>query len=713
MLSIPRDVCEILCDAIDWDRPELAPAAALRRAGDAPAAAAAFVRHLRSRETPRLGYTAAYMANLRQAATPERREAIVKSWNRVLEGDLHTYHGNALNNMGAEAFLIAATPDLCERTARKILDYRPRWAEGLWGTVHSICDVLSYLWPVKECDDALLIPAFAWLAARWPVEWADARGWDERDLGTEGHNWWAHTLHGFFKLGLFFPELRGAAGFQAFAADYLQREAEVLFEDDGWSKEGSPGYHSFAADNLIRIAHLMALNGLPVPEATHRKLTTIADASWRMLLPDGDYPAFGDHVRGNLYSGFKGPGRPANGTCHEIRRRAARFGLSHAKFVAEALDPGAVAPAGSTLADSGEEMLEAYRRLPAASPGSPDTSLRQSGLYVMRQDWTPDADAAAIVAGKMGPRITSHKQADLLSFELYARGRRVLVDNFYGSGAEDRADDRVRMWRVSSPAHNLATVDGEDCVKVVREFLYGSTVVPTVDDFRSDAKFAYFSAVHEGYLRLPKPIHAYRRKMFYLRGGKDEAGNERGGYWILIDRFTSFRDEEHDYQLHFHLATPSRLLEAGRVTTLPDKPGTEMPTAPPGSAAANANLLIVPVPGADGERTIEPNPLPLKGYENPDHLRYTRHGRGHHRFITLLVPYAGAALPQVSVEELPVECDGRTLSNFEATALSITIDGRKDFYFDQHMQWNLPWSSGGFQGRGRLFHSAGGVLTVG
>lgn len=696
MLSIPRDVSEILCNAIDWSRPELASAEALWRGGDAPGAAREFVRLLRARETPRFEYTAALTDRLRAAATPEQVEAAAQRWRKVLAGDLHVYHSNALAAAGAETFLLAATPELCELTAKKILDYRPNWEGGLWGTVHGVCDALCYLWPVRECDDALLVPAFAWLATRWPIEWADARGWTERDLGTEGHNWWAHTLLGFFMMGLFFPELRGAGQFRALASDYLQREVDVLFESDGWSKEGSPGYHGFAAGNLIRFARLMRLNDLPVPPAAERKLAVIADASWRLLLPDGDLPAFGDHVRGNRNRVASGQPRPASGACQEVRRRAARFGLGQAKFVAEALDPDADPPVGGMLLDSGEDLLGAYRRLPATSPGSPDTSLPQSGLYVMRQDWTPGADAAAIIAGKMGPRITSHKQADLFSFELYARGRRVLVDNFYGSGAEDRDDDRVRMWRVSSPAHNLATVDNQDCVVVLREFLYGSTVTPLVDDFRSDAKYAYFSAVHEGYLRLPKPVHAYRRKLFYLRGG----------YWILIDRFTSFGEEAHSYQLHFHLATPSRLLEGGRLTTLPDKADALTPTAPPGSAEANANLLIVPVSGFDGPPTISPNPVPIKGYENPDHLRYESHARGHHAFVTLFVPYAGATLPQVKVETLPVEADGRTLTPFEATALAITVDGRRDVYLDQHMQWNLPWRSGGFSGQGRLFHSA-------
>jgi hypothetical protein len=239
------------------------------------------------------------------------------------------------------------------------------------------------------------------------------------------------------------------------------------------------------------------------------------------------------------------------------------------------------------------------------------------------------------------------------------------------------------MWRVSSAAHNLATVDGQDCVPIVSEFLFGGTILPLVDDWRSDPRFAYFSGVHEGYLRLPEKVSAYRRKVFHLRGE----------YWIVIDRFTAVTEAEHEYQLHFHVKVPSKLRPDGRLVT----------------EGSGGNLLIVPVPGADGTPSLAPNPYPIKGYENPDHLTYTRRAKGSFTFVTLLVPFEGSEPPQVSVSTIGVHSDERILSSFEATALHITLNGRDDVYFDQHMHWNLPWEISGCSGRcsgsGRLFHS--------
>jgi hypothetical protein len=363
----------------------------------------------------------------------------------------------------------------------------------------------------------------------------------------------------------------------------------------------------------------------------------------------------------------------------ELRRRAARFDLPEAKFVADALQPDWQPLYGGILPDEGEDLLAAYRRVNSRPPAMPDTCLPQSGFYVMRSDWTPRADYLGLLAGTLGPRVTSHKHADLLSFELYAKGRRLLVDNWYGPVSEERDNPDVRMWRVKTEAHNTCTVDGEDQVPIVGEFNLGSTVVPTVDDWRSASAYAYFSGVHEGYLRLPQPVSAVRRKLFYLR---DQ-------YWIMIDRFTAVSpDHTHRYQLHFHLNAPSTVADDGRVVTRGD----------------GGNLLIMPVPGAAGAPELRPNPWPTKDYENPDWLTYTRETAGSWSFVTLLVPFTGAE-PAVSVRQLEVAADGRMLTPFEATALAITIDGRKDIYVDQHLQWNLAWAAGGCQGEGRVFHS--------
>ncbi len=673
-----HDLAHIICGRTDWMRPELAP---LHQPGDPLASALALIRHLRGRELPRMGYTRAYIRAIRDGASREQRRAADALWEAAEARDLlMPYHGNAYGALAGETFFLAATPERCRRLAARVVAYRDRWSEGFFGVVHSIMDVIRALFPLEECADADLLPVFCWLFAKLDVEWADARRWSETTLGTSGHNWYAHTFPGFWMYGAFFPEFLGAAQFQALAPAYLERELRILFEEDGWTKEGSAGYHGFAANSLFHFAHLAEQNGVIIAEPARRKLRVIADAGWKLLCPDGDYPVFADSVRMTAYQGFHGQDRPEFHPCVALRRLAARFWLPEAKFVAESLQPAWQPPYSGLLPDHGEDVLPAYRRVPSRPPALPDTCLPQSGLYVMRENWTPTADYLGVIAGTLGPRVSSHKHVDLLSFELYAKGRRLLVDNWYGMVAEERDNDEMRMWRVTSEAHNTCTVDGEDQVPILREFLLGATVVPTIDDWRSAADYCYFSGVHEGYLRLERPVTGVRRKIFYLRGQ----------YWIMIDRFTAASPEHaHAYQLHFHLNAPSRRLPEARVVT----------------EGAGGNLLIVPVPGAAGTPIIRPNPWPTPGYENPDWLTYTAETAGNWTFITLLVPFAGE-MPEVAVRQLEVAADGRVLDPCEATALAIAVNGREDVYVDQHLQWNLPWAAGGHRGEGRVYHSA-------
>lgn len=675
-----------LCERVDWECPELGAHSSFPRyPGDDPhQTALALIQWMRARDTPHLGYSRNFARLLRERASPGWKTEAARRWEDALTWDIFMpHHSNPFAHLGPEVVLVAATPDLCARTAQRVLECEQDWSQGYWGSTFAICQILQMLWPLEECEDASLLPVFGWLLTKSEQEWKEASAWDESTLGISGHNWWAHTLLGFWMMGAFFPELKGMARFAALADDYLEREIATLFEEDGWSKEGAPGYHQFAFLKLAHFAALSDLYGAVLSETSHARLRVIADAPWKLVLPDGDFPLFGDSARGGAYRGFSHQGKPDTHSCQIIARFAALFSLPEAKFVAAALGPQPSTLFRDCLPLHGKNLMPAWKRLSSVMPAC-DTALPRSGLYVMRQNWTPQADCLALVAGSVGSRVTSHKHADLLSFELYSRGRRLLVDNGYGPTLPERTDLNPRMWRVSSAAHNTTTVDGEDHVPIVAEFLFGGTASVVVDDWRSDTNYCYFSGVHEGYLRLPSPVSAVRRKLFYLRGR----------HWVLLDRFTSSTEAEHAYRLHFQVNAPGRLDEkSGRFFT----------------QGEGGNLLIVPVPGADGTATLHPHPYPMPNYENPQQLCYTQRVVGHCLFTTLLIPFEGDCPPAVEVSLAEIECDNRILSPWEGTGLRYSIDGESHFYFDQHMQWNLPWKCGAFSGQGRLFHSE--VLT--
>lgn len=655
-----------LCALIDWSRPELAHPAALHAHGDDDGAVRALLAHLRARKGPKLAYTPAYVAQLHAAATPAMRqhaeEQLLKVLERPLVGDVHA---SPLLSLGDTVYQLAGTRERFLALAEKVAATREAWAQGAWGTTHSICRFLQIVWPLSEFPDEALPVFFLWLHAQQQAEWAWARTWGEGMLGTQGHNWWLHTFGGFWKAGLFFPEIADFAQFASFAPTYLEREMALLMAPDGFTRERS-GYHWGTARMFMEYTRLAELNGITFGAAYYRRLEAIANVNWQLVAPDGDVPLVGDT------SPCLEPGRLFT----QLREDAGRYGVREGKYVAEALNPEWQPACPELLPEWGDNLLTAYRDLePQAPAGTADTALAESGYYLMRECWTPNADWACLDAGARGNTVTSHDHTALFHLLLYSKGRPILIDNCSGPYGEEPS----RLWRVGSFAHNVATVDGEHHLPMRGEWRWDAVVQPTVEAWITEPAYAYFSGVHEGYARPQERVPGVRRKLFYLRGG----------YWILLDRFTARTPEEaHDYQLHFHLGAPATLGAEGRVVTSGD----------------GGNLLIVPVPGADGAALLEPCPYPLAKYDNPEHLCYTRAGRGHDLFATLLVPFVGTA-PTVSVALAAVTADGRTLSPWEATGLEITVDGRRDVYVDLHMQWNLPWQCAGYAGDGRLFHS--------
>jgi hypothetical protein len=680
-----QEIYQIIADRVDWNIDELSDLKRRLDQGDhLDAVIRDFIRHLRSRRMPNLGYSAEYVVDVRNHASSEAVEAARQRWEKKLDETLFTHHFVSFSRLEAETIIAAATPDLCRRTAEKILDFQPHWERegGSFGPVFGICQLLSFLFPLEECSDEDLAPLLAWLVVQAPKEWERSRGWNEVALGNSGHNWWAHSFYGLWLGSLFFPEFKPLRKFSAFYPVYVERELKLLFENDGWSKEGALGYHLSGAYYMCYFAWYADINGLKLTARIKERLGGLFAQIWKQLAPDGHYPGFHDDGTGPKKPDYESEeyraGSPSS-FWDWLRAFYAIHGNGEGKFALEQVFPEWRPAWDGFLPFLGKNVFQEYRQLPPR-PVALDSVIPDGGYYMMRQNWTPDSDYMAINAGIVGPLVTSHKHMDMFNIVLYSRGRCILADNWYGDEEEMVKEPMVRRWRVGSSAHNVATVDNLDQGEIRSVFRYGTSLSPLIEDWRSETDYAYFSGSHEGYQRL-KSVVTCGRKIFYLRSR----------YWIMIDRFTTdhWNNPPHDYQLHFQIEVPSELDADGRLYT----------------SGKGGNLAIVPVPGARGLARKTPNPYPIRGYNNPDYLCYEQKQCGDAAFITLLIPFLDDDRPRVEVEMLDVECDDRILLPREATGLRIRIDDHEDFYFDQHMHWNLPWRIGPHSGTQRLWHS--------
>jgi hypothetical protein len=619
-----------------------------------------------------MGYPASYVAALRANAVPEFRQSAEEEIDRLLRvpfmgGDFPDGRGTLLH-CRSEVLHVAATPADYNLYADCVAASHDNWPKAAHHTIMYLIRFLQIAWEVPECSDEAMLPILGFLLQRMHHEWNGSKRWHEVMLGTQGHNWFAAQYGATWKGGFLFPEFTGFQKWQALFPHYFEREMRLLLCPDGFTHEVSVAYHAGTMDLFLDCVHIAALNGLTLSDAFMDKLRKGYEVEWKLCCPDGGMPPFGDcWFRGAYF-------------LERARSIAALLGIPEAKWLAETFDPAGQSPFGPMLIESlhypsvGEDLAPAYAALEARKPATLDTTLPDSGYYVMRENWTRGSDYAAIEASAKGNLITSHGHGAIFDLLLYAKGRQITVGN--GKGP-DGVDDPERSWRHQTMSHTVAVVDDTHHLPLRSVYRFNGVVMPTVDEWISTDQFAYFSGVHEAYERLELKVTGARRKLFYLRGG----------YWVLIDRFTAASPEHrHAYQQRFQLGVPATILGDNRVTTTGD----------------GGNLLFVPL---FGDAKIEPCPYPLgEDYADPDQLTFTRLCDGSGMLATLMVPFTGA-MPRVKVSLLDVHADERIVDPFEITGLEIVIDGQRDVYVDTHMHWNIPWLCGEFSGVERLFHN--------
>lgn len=667
---------QLICDAIHWDLPELEKSTAYRKfsAGKITDAAIEVMRYLRTRKTPDMGYSADYIKKLRANASPDFRKHAQTVINQTLTapflGGSHPDGRGTLLALRPEIIQVAATQSDFILFARIIAESRDCWQQGAQHTAGRILRYLQIVWPLVECPDAALVPLFGFLLMQLETEWEKAKKWNEASLGCQGHNWWVAEFGRIGEIGILFPEFHGFSRFRAFVPALLEKEMDTLIANDGFTREMSMSYHTGTSDLFLDVVRTAARNGLSFSTNFMNKLRLMYDVEWKFITPDGTHPPFGDI--------FNPPG-------YEFKRMAsiaAIMGIPEAKYLAEcAGEPDATF--GKMLVEAlhypaiGEDLRSAYNAVPATQPDATDYALPDSGYYVMRQNWSQKTDYAAIEASTKGNLVTSHGHGAIFDLQLYSRGRPILIGN--GKGPCGTTDPES-TWRHESMSHNVAIVDGKSHLPLRSSYRFSQVVLPVVDRWISTPRYCYFSGAHEAYERFEKKVPCCRRKIFYLRGE----------YWILIDRFTPASTEDtHHYQQRFQLAPDCEITKDGRVITRGD----------------GGNLMFLPL-GIPPKIACDPLPWPYENHPEPHQLTFSQTQKGPCVLIMLLVPFLDREIPEITARLLPINCDERRLSPWEASGIEIMINGRRHLYFDQHMEWNLPWKMAEATGSNRLYHSA-------
>lgn len=421
---------------------------------------------------------------------------------------------------------------------------------------------------------------------------------------------------GLFYLGTLLPEFKEASRWRQTGSQILLEQLPIHVRPDGVYFEQSSYYHRYTADFFTHFLVLSRANGAAVNGALETGLRLLIDHLMYITRPDGTTPLFGDDDGGRLVMLDQ---RPANDFRAVLSTAAALFERPDYKFVAGE-------PAEETLWLLGTAGLERFDHIVAAEPAKRSVSFASGGYYVMRDDWTADANYLLFDCGPHGQANCGHAHADALAFELAANGRTLLVDpgTYTYTGSPEARD-----WFRSSAAHNTLTIDNESSSVPAGPFSWGTTAHSELISWITQQRFDYVVARHDGFGHLSDKV-THTRSILFLKHN----------YWVVRDHVAS--PGAHLLKLWFHFDSGVAPLssKSNEVYVLGGNGPTtrlQITTFAPGGEWAEERGWVSSCYG---------------GKEQAPVYAYSVRGRGSEELVTFLLPQATGADPRPVVREI-------------------------------------------------------------
>lgn len=294
--------------------------------------------------------------------------------------------------------------------------------------------------------------------------------------------------------------------------------------------------HDIGGNHVLRNAVALAYGGicLASPRLERRGLDLLRAELAAQILADGGHeersPSYHRVILGDLED------------LEELLRRAGRDDERWLTATIAAMAEWLEALAGP---DGDVPLLNDAWELPAVPLRQvvPLTVLRDSGYVVFRHG----GDQAVLDVGPVAPaHLPPHAHADVLSFVLWADGKRLIVD----PGSYTYSGRKRRLYR-STRAHNTVEVDGTDQCELWAPFR--AAFMPRVELVAVDAvdTGTVVRARHDGYRRLVDPV-VHERVFCWLEGDG----------LIIVDRLLA--RTAHDARAPLHLA-PGIAVADGRL----------------------------------------------------------------------------------------------------------------------------------------------------
>ncbi len=327
-----------------------------------------------------------------------------------------------------------------------------------------------------------------------------------REHLTPARNHRTLELCAIFLAAVVFPEFGEAEEWRSFSTQELSNNIQTDFLPDGVHCELSTDYHHLVLKNYLWMRKLAQLNHIDIPEAIDDGIKKALEFSVYSHRPDGAIPSLSDGDSRSFLD--------------LLEQGYELYGSEHFKYVAAQGKTG-------------------------TPPENRSRGFAASGYYALRSGWGDQGssfqDERYLIfdCGPLGAG--NHGHLDLLSFEMAAYGKPLIVD----PGRYTYDESGETNWRAlfrGTAYHNTVLVDGKNQTryewKKNRFKITGPEPERELKTFVSHQGLDY---VH-GVARSHEYPVVHERKVLFINGE----------YWVIVDLLRA--TDLHTYDLLFHLS---------------------------------------------------------------------------------------------------------------------------------------------------------------
>ncbi|MFQ5449579.1 MAG: alginate lyase family protein [Nitrospinaceae bacterium] len=474
-----------------------------------------------------------------------------------------------------------------------------------------------------------------------------------------GRNHRTLELYSIFLVAVVFPEFERSREWLRFSLDAIVHNMQTDLLEDGVQSELSTDYHHIVLKNYLCARRLAAMNGIVLPPVMDGLLVKALEFALHAHKPDGTIPSLSDGDTGCFLT---------------------------------------LLEQGAELYDRDDFRYVATRGKQGHPPRDRSRAFPQSGYYILRSGWAQGKDRyederyLIFDCGPLGAG--NHGHLDLLSFELAAYGRSLVVD----PGRYTYSEAGEVNWRVlfrGTGYHNTVQVDQMNQTRYIKLPKKYKIKGPSPDyELKTFVTETGFDLLH-GVAKSHEYEATHERKIYFVRGE----------YWILFDHLLG--GETHVYDQLFHLSP-----EAFRKVEMHEREGALLICSP--------NLIITKPFDPAITTHVENGYVSYKyGEKHPAPvLRFSQRAKSA-AFANVLYPFKKQA-PTIDVKRIPVFAEDGSEAGPIAQALSVTIDhsGEKmtDILFSGPAESSCFWRLGECHIKGSYLlsrmDSTGGILDM-